>query len=72
MSGATNPVTSPATLTAVDADGDDFALDFGMTDLPGVTPAREIETDKVAHLDEANVKANLHRAEWYREKGYLP
>lgn len=72
MSGATNPVSSPATLTAVDADGDDFALDFGMTDLPGVTPASEVETDKVAHLDAHNVEANIFRAEWYREKGLLP
>lgn len=72
MALTASPATSPATLTAIDADGEDFALDFGMTDLAGKPAAPAVETDKVAHLDAANVVANHHRAEWYREQGKLP
>ena len=64
MSGATNPVTSPSTLTAVDADGEDFVLDFGMTALPGAHPvASPVETDKVAAALAAETVANHFRAE---------
>lgn len=66
---------SPAlseTLTAVDADGEDFALDFGFETLPNARPAAKVETDKVAAALAAETTANHYRAEWYREQGLLP
>lgn len=63
----------PETLTAVDADGEDFALDFGFETLPGAHPAAPaVETDKVQAALAAETVANHHRAEWYREQGKLP
>jgi hypothetical protein len=60
MPRATNPA-----LTAVDSDGDDFVLDFGMTDLPTVRPATTVETDKVAAKLARDLVANHFRAEHY-------
>jgi hypothetical protein len=66
MARTASPVTSPATLTAVDADGDDFALDFGMTDLAGKPATPAVETDKVAAALAADTVANHYRAEHYK------
>lgn len=66
MARTAAPVTSPATLTAVDADGEDFALDFGFETLPGARPAAPVvETDKVAAALAADTVACHFRAEHY-------
>lgn len=72
MARTASPVSTPATLTAVDADGEDFTLDFGMTDLAGKPTAPAVETDKVAAEIARETEANHFRAEWYREQGKLP
>lgn len=59
----------PETLTAVDADGEDFALDFGMTDTAHMTraarglPTRERDIDPVAAKLDAERRAAPHIAE---------
>ena len=72
MSRTATRAALPETLTAVDADGDDFTLDFGMTALAGKPVATVVETDKVAAALAAETVANHFRAEWYREQGLLP
>ena len=72
MSRTATTAALPETITAVDADGDDFTLDFGMTAIVGKPVSTVVETDKVAAALAAETVANHFRAEWYREHGLLP
>jgi hypothetical protein len=73
MARTASPVTSPATLTAVDADGDDFALTFGPESLPaGKAHTDTRAADPVEAALATETVANHYRHEAYREKGKLP
>ena len=66
MSRTASPAALPETLTAVDADGEDFALDFSFERLPGARPAaKAVETDKVAAKLAHEVVVNGIRAEYH-------
>lgn len=71
MSGATNPVTSPATLTAVDADGEDFDLAFDFTTAPAAPLVAVTLAQVVAALLAAGIEVSNRwgRAPLYAEQG---
>lgn len=64
MARTASPAALPETLTAVDANGEDFALDFGFETLPGARPAKVApETDVTAAKLAYEVVRNTFRAE---------
>ncbi len=54
--------------TAVDADGDEFALDFGFPTVAGRLARSETTVDAVAAREARERRAAEHRAKWYAER----
>lgn len=71
MSRTASPATCPAPL-ALDADGEEFALDFGMLTVATARPLATPDMDPVELALAREVESAPYRAEALQAKGRLP